>query len=308
MNICLERQEFSMTLNQLRYFCTASRCHSITKAAQELYLTQPTVSVAIRDLEIEFGVSLFYRKGNQLNLTEEGEALYEKATYILQYCNELQSNHSSINRVKPPIRVGIPPMLSTVFFPELLDAFTEKYPTIPVMLEEYGSVRACNLVQEDTLDLALVNMELYNIDKFNKEVLANDQIVFCVHKSHPSSGKSEVTTKDMSNDNLIFFNADSVQNELLKIRFEADGLTPRVFMRSSQIYTTLQFLKNGRCGCFLYSSMVNKFSDIVAIPLNPPIKISVGMIWKKGKYISNDMQKFLSFTKKYYQKHSLVNL
>ena len=45
-----------MTLNQLRYFCMASRCHSITKAAEELYVTQPTVSVAIRDLEIEFGV------------------------------------------------------------------------------------------------------------------------------------------------------------------------------------------------------------------------------------------------------------
>ncbi|MFR3006811.1 MAG: LysR family transcriptional regulator [Blautia faecis] len=79
-----------MTLNQLRYFCTASRCHSITKAAEELYVTQPTVSVAIRDLEIEFGISLFYRKGNQLILTQEGEELYEKATYILQYCNELQ--------------------------------------------------------------------------------------------------------------------------------------------------------------------------------------------------------------------------
>ena len=80
-----------MTLNQLRYFCTASRCHSITKAAEELYVTQPTVSTAIRDLEIELGISLFYRKGNQLILTGEGETLYEKANYILQYCTELQS-------------------------------------------------------------------------------------------------------------------------------------------------------------------------------------------------------------------------
>lgn len=107
-----------MTLNQLRYFCTASRCHSITKAAEELYVTQPTVSVAIRDLEIEFGISLFYRKGNQLILTQEGEALYEKATYILQYCTELQADYSSMARVKPPLRIGIPPMLSTVFFPD----------------------------------------------------------------------------------------------------------------------------------------------------------------------------------------------
>lgn len=297
-----------MTLNQLRYFCVASRCHSITKAAQELYLTQPTVSVAIHDLEIEFGVSLFYRKGNQLLLTEEGESLYEKATYILQYCNELQADHSSTNRIKPPIRIGIPPMLSTVFFPELLDAFSKIHPTISVMLDEYGSVRACNLVQDDSLDLALVNMSLYNIDKFNNEVLANDQIVFCVHETHPLSSKISVTTHDMSYENLIFFNADSVQNELLKTRFESDGLTPKVFMRSSQIYTTLQFLQTGRYGCFLYSSMVNKFPGIIGIPLDPPIKVSVGMIWKKGRYISNDMHKFLNFTKKYYKEHSLVNL
>ena len=109
-----------MTLNQLRYFCTASRCHSITKAAEELYVTQPTISMAIRDLEIEFGISLFSRKGNQLSLTQEGESFYKKATYILQYCNELQADYSSMSRVKPPLRIGIPPMLSTVFFPELL--------------------------------------------------------------------------------------------------------------------------------------------------------------------------------------------
>ncbi|MDO4491513.1 MAG: LysR family transcriptional regulator [Lachnospiraceae bacterium] len=297
-----------MTLNQLRYFCVASRCHSITKAAQELYLTQPTVSVAIRDLEIEFGVSLFYRKGNQLMLTEEGEGLYEKANYILQYCNELLADHSSINRVKPPVRIGIPPMLSTVFFPELLDAFKDKYPSISVILDEYGSVRACNLVQDDTLDLALVNMELYNIDKFNREVLANDQIVFCVHESHPLAEKEVISTKEMALENLIFFNADSVQNELLKTRFELDGLTPNIFMRSSQIYTTIQFLKNGKCGCFLYSSMVNKFPGVVGIPLDPPIKVNIGMIWKKGKFISNDMQKVIHFTSKYYQEHSLVKI
>ena len=173
-----------MTLNQLRYFCTASRCHSITKAAEELYVTQPTISMAIRDLEIEFGISLFSRKGNQLSLTQEGESFYKKATYILQYCNELQADYSSMSRIKPPLRIGIPPMLSTVFFPELLTAFHEKHPEIAVVLEEYGSVRACNLVQDDTLDVALVNMEQYNIDKFHNTVLANDQVVFCVSNDH----------------------------------------------------------------------------------------------------------------------------
>ena len=297
-----------MTLNQLRYFCTASRCHSITKAAEELYVTQPTVSVAIRDLEIEFGISLFYRKGNQLILTQEGEAFYEKATYILQYCNELQADYSSMSRVKPPLRIGIPPMLSTVFFPELLTAFHQDYPEIAVMLEEYGSARACDLVQNDTLDLALVNMEQYNIDKFHNVVLANDQVVFCVNKDHRLADKEIVTTKEMSKELLIFFNADSVQNQLLKTRFEMNGYIPNIVMRSSQIYTTLQFIKTGKYSCFLYSSMLDKFTDseITGIPLNPPIHIKIGMIWKKGKYISGDMQTFLNFTRMYYREHPLT--
>lgn len=300
-------EESPMTLNQLRYFCTASRCHSITRAAQELYVTQPTVSVSIRDLEIELGISLFYRKGNQLVLTEEGESLYEKATYILQYCDELQADYSSIARIKPPLRIGIPPMLSCVFFPELLDAFLEAHPNIPVILEEYGSVRACNLVQNDSLDLALVNMEQYNIDKFNKAVLANDQIMFCVSKEHPLSNRETVTTKEMSKESLIMFNADSVQNQILKNRFESDGYTPHVIMRSSQIYTTLQFLNQNQYGCFLYSSMIKKFPNIIGIPLDPPIRVAIGMVWKKGKYINNDMQKFLNFAEKYYKEHSLVS-
>lgn len=297
-----------MTLNQLRYFCTASRCHSITKAAEELYVTQPTVSVAIRDLEIEFGISLFYRKGNQLILTQEGEAFYEKATYILQYCNELQADYSSMSRVKPPLRIGIPPMLSTVFFPELLTAFHQDHPEIAVILEEYGSVRAGNLVQDDTLDLALVNMEQYNIDKFHNVVLANDQVVFCVNKDHRLADKEIVTTKEMSKELLIFFNADSVQNQLLKTRFEMEGYIPNIVMRSSQIYTTLQFIKTGKYSCFLYSSMLDKFTEsgITGIPLNPPIHIKIGMIWKKGKYISGDMQTFLNFTRMYYREHPLT--
>ena len=146
-------------------------------------------------------------------------------------------------------------MLSTVFFPELLTSFHRQYPKIAVVLEEYGSVHACNLVQDDTLDLTLVNMEQYNIDKFNKALLANDQVVFCVSDDHRLADKEVVTTKEMSKEALIFFNADS---------------------------------------------------GIKGIPLNPPIRIKIGMIRKKGKYISDNMQKFLNFTRMYYREHPLI--
>ena len=257
--------------------------------------------------EIEFGISLFSRKGNQLSLTPEGESFYKKATYILQYCNELQADYSSMSRVKPPLRIGIPPMLSTVFFPELLMAFHEKHPEIAVVLEEYGSVRACNLVQDDTLDVALVNMEQYNIDKFHNAVLANDQVVFCVSNDHKLAEKESVTTKEMSKEQLV--------NRLFSLESRVDAQALRTGNLSDadwekliEIYTTLQFVKTGKYGCFLYSSMTDKFSssNITGIPLNPPVRIKIGMVWKKSKYISGDMLTFLHFTRMYYKEHPLI--
>ncbi|MFR6135190.1 MAG: LysR family transcriptional regulator substrate-binding protein [Blautia massiliensis (ex Durand et al. 2017)] len=112
----------------------------------------------------------------------------------------------------------------------------------------------------------------------------------------------------MAKEQLIFFNADSVQNQILKMRFEMDGYKPNIVMRSSQIYTTLQFVKTGKYGCFLYSSMTDKFStsNVTGIPLNPPVRIKIGMVWKKSKYISGDMLTFLHFTRMYYKEHPLI--
>ena len=80
-----------MTLAQLRYFCTAARYHSITQAAKSLYVTQPTISIAIRELEKEFSLTLFNHSGSHLSLTEEGEVFYNKVSAILADCEDLQA-------------------------------------------------------------------------------------------------------------------------------------------------------------------------------------------------------------------------
>ena len=155
-----------MTLNQLKYFCETCRCHSITAAANQLFVTQPAISLAIRELEAEFGITLFTRFNNRLTLTEDGALFYKKADYILQYCKDMQFELNGSRIQQNPIHVGIPPVLSSFFFPGLIDAYRSKYPDALVSLEEYGSVRACDLVLEDKLDLALVIMEFKNAPAF----------------------------------------------------------------------------------------------------------------------------------------------
>ena len=137
-----------MTLTQLEYFCMVCRYHSITRAADALYVSQPTISTSIRDLEKEFHLKLFNHGKNRISLTKDGEAFYQKAEYILRQTQELYSDFSNIEENRHPLRIGIPPMISTVFFPRVTDQFQEQY-NIPIQLLEYGSIRARTLVDNE---------------------------------------------------------------------------------------------------------------------------------------------------------------
>lgn len=100
-----------MKITQLEYFCATCRHHSITQAARELYVTQPAISSAIRELEKEFSINLFVRSKNHVTLTKEGELFYQKAQDMLRYIKESSSELHDLGRQTPPVRIGIPPLL-----------------------------------------------------------------------------------------------------------------------------------------------------------------------------------------------------
>ncbi|MCR4892419.1 MAG: LysR family transcriptional regulator [Lachnospiraceae bacterium] len=284
-----------MTLAQLRYFCTAARYHSITEAAKALFVTQPTISIAIRELEKEFSLTLFNHSGSHIALTEEGEVFYNKVSEILANCDDLQADYKAASASKGTVRIGIPPLLSTIFFPELLTAFHEDHPDIWLELHEYGSIRACSLVQDDVLDIALINMEIPNVDKFHTRLLLSEPLLFCVCSGHPLQKEPEIRLEMLDGKALVLYNQDSVQNRILQARFASLDVHPKVVMHSSQIPTILKFLRLGRCGCFLYKDMIPQFPELIGIPLNPEIQTKVGLIWRRGRYLSKGMQKFLDF-------------
>lgn len=289
-----------MTLAQIRYFCTAARYHSITQAASALFVTQPTISIAIRELEKEFSLTLFTHSGGQLSLTEEGEIFYNNVSAILADCEDLQASYKAAALSKATVRIGIPPMLSTIFFPELLDAFHEQYPDIWLELQEYGSIRACDLVQNDVLDIALINMEFPNVNKFHSMQLMSEPLCFCVCPGHHFENEKELRLDMLNDEPLILYNQDSVQNRILQDRFSALSIHPQVIMRSSQLPTILKFLRQRRSGCFLYKDVLSLFPEIIGIPLQPELHTKVGLVWRRGRYLSRGMENFLDFCRKYY--------
>lgn len=284
-----------MKLTQLEYFCVAARYHNITKAARELFVTQPSISNAIKALEEEFGVNLFFRNNNKLTLTPEGEIFYKSAEELLAHADSVESKFHELRKKVTPIRIGIPPMLGTIYLPELYLSLNESFPNVDLRLFEFGSIKACNLVLEEKLDIAIVNAEQPSIDKCNSRIIDTEDLFFCVAPDHPLAGQKTLLLTMLADEPLILFNTDSVQVMTLTRQFKAVGVNPHIILNTSQITTLINMVKSGHMGTFLYRSIVEKHSDIVGIPVMPSIEQRIGVIWKKGKYQNTTTEKVIKF-------------
>ena len=286
---------FIMKLTQLEYFCVAARYHNITKAAKELFVTQPSISNAIKSLEEEFGVNLFFRNNNKLTLTPEGEIFYKSAEELLSHADSVESKFHELRKKVTPIRIGIPPMLGTIYLPELYLSLKENFPNVDFRLFEFGSIKACNLVLEEKLDIAIVNAEQPSIDKCNSRIIDTEDLLFCVAPDHPLAGQKTLLLTMLADEPLILFNTDSVQVMTLTRQFKAVGVSPHIILNTSQITTLINMVKSGHMGTFLYRSIVEKHPDIVGIPVMPSIEQRIGVIWKKGKYQNATTEKVIKF-------------
>ena len=118
-----------MKLHQLRYFQEVCRQHSITKAAEELHISQPAVSAAIRELEEEFGLRLFKRSHKKLILTTEGSYFSLEVEELLQKAKQIADDMTRLQKKNTSIRVGLPPMIEALEIP-LLALFHKDHPDI----------------------------------------------------------------------------------------------------------------------------------------------------------------------------------
>ena len=285
----------NQNLSSYRIFYTVANTGNISKAAKELFVTQPSISNAIKALEEEFGVNLFFRNNNKLTLTPEGELFYKSAEGLLAHADSVEMEFHELRKKITPIRIGIPPMLGTIYLPELYLSLKENFPEVDFRLFEFGSIKACDLVLEEKLDIAIVNAEQPAIDKCNSRIIDTEDLYFCVAPDHPLAEQKTILLTMLANEPLILFNTDSVQVMTLTRQFKAVGVTPRVILNTSQITTLINMVKSGHVGTFLYRSIVEAHPDIVGIPVMPSIEQRIGVIWKKGKYQNTTTEKVIKY-------------
>ena len=286
-----------MKLLQMRYFQTVCQYGSITKAAEELFVSQPTISFCLKELEDEFGVKLFHRRHNRLVLTVEGQFFLDKVNYILQSVDTLATQMKNMGNNHNHIKIAVPAMISTFLFPRMFNTYVRLYPEVELEMLETGSLQARKLVDANSVDLGITILDNAVTDTYNVVPLVSTELVFCVSKTHPLANRTRISFKELADEHIILFKSDSYQNIFIKRAFSEVGVEPKILLYSSQLYTVKEFLSYGNAGAFLYRQVAEMDDDLVCIPMEQPIIQDIVLIWSKISSLYSDSENFIQFAK-----------
>jgi LysR family cyn operon transcriptional activator len=186
-----------MELRHLRYFVRAAELLHFTRAAESLYVSQPTLSGQIQQLEEELGCPLFDRLGHRVRLTEAGQLLLDRARNAIREVELSRAQIAELHGLlRGTLRIGTTHVFSHYLVPISLAAYITAYPDIHVMVRWGTSPEVERSVLTGTADLGLAFLPPES-DEIEYEVLLSDEVVLVVSNKHPLAARAAVSVSEL---------------------------------------------------------------------------------------------------------------
>lgn len=185
-----------LTLRQLQCFAAVARNRSFTRAADELHLTQPAVSMQIRQLEQQAGVSVTEQLGKQIHLTEAGKEVYRYARMILQHVDEMDDVLDRIKGLSGG-KLKIAAISSANYFaPKLLGTFHQRFPDISVSMDVTNQTAVLRQVLENEVDMAIMGQPPKDANLDSLAFMENP-LVIVAPPNHRLAGRKRIPLKEL---------------------------------------------------------------------------------------------------------------
>jgi len=287
----------SLELKDLRYFTEVANYGSFTKAAASTFISQPTLSKSIKKLELELKVELFERSTRTLVLTDAGEIVLKQANKILGATDELTILLDDlINLPTGKIKIGIPPLIGTLFFPAIAKTFKQHYPEVSLELIELGAKRIEHLVDEGQIDVGIV---VFPIDhgKFDITPFIKEEFMLYTNTKHRLAELMEVNLQQLTEESFIIFNREFALHKLIIKECQKAGFQPNIAYESSQWDLIIELVGTELGITLLPKSIYRKMDPniIKMIKLTSPPIWELGFITKKERYQSFAVRTLLEF-------------
>lgn len=286
-----------MTFDQLRYFCAVCQYNGVTQAAAALSISQPSVSAAIKSLETEFRVSLFHRYQKRLQLTSAGQQLLSLSLPLLHDADSLISTMQKFSSANTVLRLGVPPMIGSLFLPRLYKALPALSVQFQLQVVEGDGNGLRKLLDEGKIDMALLP-HTHNFEPtLNAIKVTQLENVCCVEKGHPFSGLSKISLSDLATQPLVMFKNSFFQTERILNAFRALNILPNVVLYTAQLSTLQNMIATGTAVGFLFSFLADQEAKLVGIPLDPPMTTSVSLVWPRTLILSEAAKSVIAYFK-----------
>jgi DNA-binding transcriptional LysR family regulator len=294
----------TVELRHLRYFVAVAEMENVSRAAtQRLYVSQPSLSRQIRDLEEELGVQLLERRAKSVCLTEAGRAFLEKARAILKDTDDaVVTVRALAGKRETELHIGDWPLATGRIMPALLRAYQKAMPKVQVKLHDWPVEKNIAGVREGRLQLAIIipPLKSNSLDELNFEELLTLRVCLAVSSNHPFARKQSVSLADAAREPFIGLMLEEYPRyqEYLAAIFACVNDKPRIVEEHDGWAGVFSAVDAGTGVAIVSDAFTYALGDrIKLLRLTPdPKRIPIGILTRRGR-LSPAAEKFCDCAK-----------
>lgn len=276
-----------MEIRILRYFLEIARAGNMTRAAETLHVSQPTLSKQMKDLELELGKKLFRRSSTSLSLTDEGMLLRKRAEDILDMVDKTTDEFKALDEITGgEVHIGCAESHQIKYLARAIKTFKESYPLFRYHLTSGNTEQVVERLDRGLIDFAVI-AEPPNLSRYNyMEVPGVDRWGLIMRKNSPLAEKQTIHFEDLKGLDLIC-SAQGMQFDISRWCGEkADTLN--LSGTFNLAYNGSVFVKEGLAYMLTFDNLVDtgEGSELCFRPLVPPLETKIYVIWKKYQVFS----------------------
>lgn len=299
-----------MEIKDLTYVLAIARYQNITKAADSLYITQPTLTKFLQNLEKELGQKLFRKLGHRFVLTYAGERYVAKAMEILTLKKELEQEMDDIiKNSRGSLKIAFPTMRGTYMLPCTLPVFNERFPNVSLDILEARSNLLEGMILSGEADLAFFNLPVRSPD-IDYEIISHEEVLLIMADTHPLADRGIIKEgcKYPWMDLTLFANEPFImQIPGQRTRQTVDqilkeyNITPRIKLQTSNIPAEVMLAAKGYGCCFVtetHLKHIQSLENIVCFSVGRPCTaVDFVAAFRRGSYLPHYAREYITIVK-----------
>lgn len=287
-----------MELRVLNYFLAVAREENFTRAAQQLHVTQPTLSRQIAQLEEELGVELFVRSNHNIVLTEDGMILRRRAQEMLSLAEKTKRDFLHRDEaLSGTISIGSGEFRSTKYLAKVIAEFRRKYPNVKYEIYSGNANNIRDYIERGLLDIGLMS-EPIDVRKYNfVNMPINERWGVFVPDGSPLAEKSSISPEDLAGMSVITATGDFNQSRIGK--WLGNYREQVEIVATANLPYNEAVLTQENIGVMLSLNLNCTYENLRFLPLDPVLEVSTALAWKKEQIFSTATSEFIDFSRQY---------